>query len=89
MDRTRWLKGRDFDVVLLDVPPAELRRRDALRLERRGGAETWTALQHFIGDVVTLSTNCADNDADVIAHFLFELTEAINHDTRRQQRPNP
>ena len=40
--------------------------------------------QHFIGDVVALRTSRSDDDADVIAHFLMELTEAINHDTRRQ-----
>lgn len=38
LERTRWLRAHGFAVVLLDVPVAELRRRDDVRM----AAEGWT-----------------------------------------------
>jgi predicted kinase len=43
LDRTRWLRTHGFKVVLLDVPDAELRRRDRVRC----AAEGWTNIEWF------------------------------------------
>ncbi|MFM8528867.1 MAG: hypothetical protein ACKOD2_04170 [Ilumatobacteraceae bacterium] len=78
LKRTRWLKAQGFEVVLLDVPVDELRRRDAVRFE----AEGWTNREWFDWHQAVIGEHL---DADLIDHLIdgSRPTAAVAADLRR------
>ncbi len=64
----------DRRVVLVELTPA-------------GRAETWHALQTFIGDVIRLGAGSTASQGRAIHRFLGRLIEAIDADTQRLQGP--
>jgi DNA-binding MarR family transcriptional regulator len=64
--------------------PHERDRRVVLvEMTESGRAETWDALQHFIGDVIAMSQARPAKEGAVIANFLRELIDVVDRDTER------
>jgi len=56
-----------------------------VELTKKGHAETWTVLQHFIGDVVQIAAARSASESRVVGRFLDDLIDAVDTDTRRLQ----
>ena len=61
------------------------RRVVLIELTKTGHAQTWSALQHFIGDVVDVTATRTPAECRVISKFLDDLIAAIDTDTDRLQ----
>jgi DNA-binding MarR family transcriptional regulator len=65
------------------IPHDTDRRVVLIELTKKGHAETWTVLQHFIGDVVRIAAARSASESRVVGRFLDELIAAVDTDTRR------
>jgi DNA-binding MarR family transcriptional regulator len=64
--------------------PHESDRRVVLvEMTEEGRAETWTVLQHFIGEVIAMSEARSSKDGVVVAEFLRDLIDVVDRDTDR------
>jgi DNA-binding MarR family transcriptional regulator len=67
------------------VPHETDRRVVLVEMTKTGHGQSWDMLQHFIGTVITMSSELNPTERKTIATFLRELTEAIESDTDQLQ----
>jgi DNA-binding MarR family transcriptional regulator len=61
------------------------RRGVLIEMTKAGHAESWTALQHFVGDVVGLSMQLSPAERTTVETFLRSLVAIVDADTARLQ----